>query len=206
MKHARKTVLLDINSPKVNEKQTEPLTNAINSLVNATEFNRANFGDRAKTVTELNKDLNEILDRKDLSLDERLKLYNQSLTRYLFLQHESKKPIPAIPKVEITPVGVTPASSVAGERTPSMQSDYDDDDDEEEGAVGGKEDIITSTPKIGTPRESSGNSYTKEILRTTKTPKFKSNLPRATPKYHILRKERADKRMSDYFVGWKNRK
>lgn len=94
MKYARKTVLVDVNNAPNTNKRIEPLTEAINSLVNATEFSRTNYGDSANAVTELDKDLRKILDRKDISLDDKLKLYNQSLSRYLFLSFPKFIPTP----------------------------------------------------------------------------------------------------------------
>jgi hypothetical protein len=49
--------------------------------------------------------LESILEREDLSTDERLKLYDQSLTRYLNV-HDDYRPRPVVSRVSISPPAV----------------------------------------------------------------------------------------------------
>lgn len=228
MKYARKTVLVDVNNVPSTNKRIEPLTEAINSLVNATEFSRTNYGDSANAVTELDKDLRKILDRKDISLDDKLKLYNQSLSRYLFLQHESKKQVYTNPGVGITPSTTRATSpSASGKSSPTWQSEWEDsvasnEKDfsppisisslEKQKLFSPSNSIPFHENKFSTPISSrvipQRNSHKRDVLRDpiSRIPKYKTNLPRTTPKSQILRKERPERRMSGYFVGWRNRK
>jgi hypothetical protein len=53
----------------------------------------------------LDKKMESILEREDLSTDERLKLYDQSLTRYLNV-HDDYRPRPVVSKVSTSPPAV----------------------------------------------------------------------------------------------------
>ena len=53
---------------------------------------------RVKVMDTLDKKMESILEREDLSTDERLKLYDQSLTRYLSV-HDDYRPRPGVSKV-----------------------------------------------------------------------------------------------------------
>lgn len=208
MKYARKTVLVDINSPKHIEpsKKTEnSLTNAINSLTNATEFSRAYFGGNATSVSQLNKELNELLDRKDLDPDKKLKLYHQNLGRYLFLQRESEQPVRLNPPI--------PSRSSSGRTSPANteHSYWESESEWSQHPVQPRPRIQATpqplsvkpliTPEYATPPHS---SFGKAILKS-KIPKYKSNLPRSSPKATYLRQNRVAKRRDGFFVGWKNK-
>lgn len=193
MKHARKLVLVDFNSTKSNEskKSDESLTNAINSLTNASALSRAYFGSNASSVSQLNNELSELLERKDLDPDKKLKLYNQSLTRYLFLQRESESGQPLGFNL---PIG-TPVSS--GRSSPTN-------------SVGSAPVHTPLQPIQPTPASSSNytpiNSQSREVLRSSKIPKYKTNLPRVSPMNERLRRNRTAARRDNFFVGWENRK
>jgi hypothetical protein len=53
----------------------------------------------------LDKKMESILEREDLSTDERLKLYDQSFTRYLNV-HDDHRPRPVVSKVATSPPAV----------------------------------------------------------------------------------------------------
>jgi hypothetical protein len=53
----------------------------------------------------LDKKMESILEREDLSTDERLKLYDQSFTRYLNV-HDDYRPRPVVSKVSTSPLAV----------------------------------------------------------------------------------------------------
>lgn len=59
MKHARKMVLVDINSVKTANPKTEEssLAEAINSLASKTEFSKANYGSSATAMSYVTKEL-----------------------------------------------------------------------------------------------------------------------------------------------------
>ena len=60
---------------------------------------------RVKVMDTLDKKMESILEREDLSTDERLKLYDQSLTRYLNV-HDDYRPRPVVSKVSTSPPAV----------------------------------------------------------------------------------------------------
>ena len=60
---------------------------------------------RVKVMDTLDKKMESILEREDLSTDERLKLYDQSLTRYLNV-HDDYRPRPVVSKVSTSPTAV----------------------------------------------------------------------------------------------------
>lgn len=95
MKHSRKMVLVDINSVNQQGSGTDTnnkdLTKAITSLANSAEFSRSYYGQNAVSISRLNNEISEILERKDLDPHEKLKLYSQGLTILLFLHRQSEK-------------------------------------------------------------------------------------------------------------------
>ena len=60
---------------------------------------------RVKVMDTLDKKMESILEREDLSTDERLKLYDQSFTRYLNV-HDDYRPRPVVSKVSTSPPAV----------------------------------------------------------------------------------------------------
>ena len=60
---------------------------------------------RVKDMDTLDKKMESILEREDLSTDERLKLYDQSFTRYLNV-HDDYWPRPVVSKVSTSPPAV----------------------------------------------------------------------------------------------------
>ena len=61
---------------------------------------------RVKVMDTLDKKMQTILEREDLSADERLKLYDQSFTRYLNV-HDDYRPRLVISRVSTSPPPVT---------------------------------------------------------------------------------------------------
>ena len=59
---------------------------------------------RVKVMDTLDKKMESILEREDLSTDERLKLYAQSFTRYL--NFHDNRPRPVVSKVSTSPPAV----------------------------------------------------------------------------------------------------
>lgn len=200
MKHARKMVLVDVNSInrgtiKTNINNNETVTDAIKTLANASEFNRSYFGQSTISISQLNNELQDILERTDLEPENKLKLYNRGLARYLFLQRESTKPIQAQGSVIIqTPISTSHSPAKSNAPSSFTASPSVSDDESVKTLVSGK-----SLHSKNTSR----NSHIKEVIQT-RIPKFKSNLPRSTPKEEILRQQRTNKRRSDFFYGWEN--
>ena len=60
---------------------------------------------RVKVMDTLDKKMESILEREDLSTDERLKLYDQSFIRYLNV-HDDYRPRPVVSKVSTSPPAV----------------------------------------------------------------------------------------------------
>ena len=60
---------------------------------------------RVKVMDTLDKKMESILEREDLSTDERLNLYDQSFTRYLNV-HDDYRPRPVVSKVSTSPSAV----------------------------------------------------------------------------------------------------
>lgn len=151
MKYARKVKLVDIDSTKPGSSDnSKQLTRAIESLADSNNFSRSYFGSSSITLSQLNNELNTILNRTDRISDDKLKLYNQSLARYLFLQRESEKLVTATQSA----VGNNSNSESLTESLNRSVSPH------------------TPTPKPG------------------KTPKYKINIPRVTPKSRILRQKK----------------
>lgn len=199
MKHARKTVLVDFNTiPQQPSTSNETVTNAIKSLANASEFNRSYFGSSTISISQLNNELSGILARTDLDSDSKLKLYSQSLGRYLFLQRESTKPTSGNVIVQPTSSADWTTASSSGRTSPTVSE-----------ASSWKSAIVSepgATSKVNTSKSSTIPRANTPKSPLTRIPKYKSNLPRVTPKSQILRQNRIDRRRPDYFVSWANRK
>lgn len=196
MKYARKTVLVDVNSTNHGAvSSNDSITSAIKTLANASEFNRSYFGQNTISISQLNNDLQQLLDRTDLEPDTKLKLYNQSLARYLFLQRESTKSAQTPGNVIIQ----QPVSAPQSADLSSVSSGRSSPTISEAGSTGT---IVSAKSTAGHSRDTPRNGHIKDVLRSTRIPKFKNNLPRSTPKAEILRQNRAEKRMSDFFYGW----
>lgn len=194
----------------------EPLTQAIKSLAN-----KSQFGPKTITVTHLSSELDQILKREDLDPSTKLKLYNNELQRFLFF-HRKPRRVSNNNAVERLPERTdndVEMDSVADDDANEYE-DIDDIDmaslvDSEYGAVGGypRPPVAFSTP----PRQVSNRSIISPLNADFSTPKkrpstspgpppkrFKSNLPRTTPKHKILRQNRKLKREGnfDYFLDW----
>lgn len=204
MKHARKMVLVDANSIKpLDNKNTDDLVEAINSLKSSNEYSRDYFGSSAVAVSYLDKELAQILERKDLDPATKLKLYTQSLNRYLFLHRTSEKTNSGIQPPDF----VKPPSSHHSDSESSRPASP-------ESFVSLSPDTIKRNRTVITPKTlKSLTPVTPRDVRTSTpvTPKelhqtrgHQSNLPRTTPKRNILRepKDRAPSRYGDYFLGW----
>lgn len=200
MKHAKKMVLVDINTVKsptstVPDKTVDNLTTAISSLASSNEFGRTFFGDSATSITHLDKEMNKILERQDLNPDTKLKLYHQKLKRYLFLQRES----------EDVGRGNNPAIQTPIQAPIQAPLNLSKDADEE--SV--DEDLENTPPKASTSYHSDQsfhgfhtpvNSKSKQLKS-----KYRSNIPRTTPKEVILRDptgSRPPKHFEKYFMHW----
>lgn len=196
VKDERKMKLVDFNLLNHGKPNTsEAVTNAIKTLANASEFNRAYFGQNTITISQLNNELQALLGRTDLHPDTQLKLYSQSLARYLFLQRESTNPVQAPGNVIIQPPASTHQSTGLSSTTSGRTSP----------TVSEPESMITVVSgKPGHSRVTPRNSHVKDVLQGSRIPKYKSHLPRSTPKADILRQNRTEKRMSDFFYGWEN--
>lgn len=197
MKHARKMVLVDaksLNETSTN-KNSDVLVNAINSLTASNEFSRNYFGSRAVSVSQLDKELRELLEREDLDPSEKLKLYSQSLKRYLFLQRSSGGA-----NVTSTPQ-ILPQRAVTttGGSSPPPPSQLNE---------------TSSDSYLSIPDESRTliSTLTPIKRRTPVTPKelhqakrgHQNNLPRSTPKSSVLRepKDRLPEKYDDFFLNW----
>jgi hypothetical protein len=60
---------------------------------------------RVKVMDTLDKKMESILEREDLSTDERLKLYDQSFTQYLNV-HDDHRPRPVVSRMSTSPTAV----------------------------------------------------------------------------------------------------
>ena len=60
---------------------------------------------RVKVMDTLDKKMQSMLEREDLSTDERLKLYDQSFTRYLNV-HDDYRPRPVVSRESTSPPAV----------------------------------------------------------------------------------------------------
>lgn len=199
MKHARKMVLVDINTVKqaTSHRPDGNLSTAINSLVTATEFSKANYGPNAKTIATLDSELKSIIDDPNISPTNKIHLYNQGLQKYLFFLHGSEK-------AQSNELNASDTTAV----------------EEPEGEV-----YLPNTPHQPVPRGTSSSSpspgtSSSEYFDTPKAVKkppqqtpikrkriFKSNIPRTTPVGDRLRQphQRAkNNRFKDYFLEWKS--
>lgn len=229
MKHARKMILVDASShgnalSQNLSKNIDPLTQAIKSLANATEFSKTQYGPRTTVVSRLSNELGRILQRKDLDPSSKLKLYNHELKRFLFLHHDPKIERRNADNSTVTrlPEPVHPVDDIKSISDVEMNSVYDDDTDDdnateyadvdvmsipdsEYGAVGGyqRTPVAISTPS--SPEEIFTTPKKRPSTSPDSRPKrYKSNLPRTTPKHEILRQNRKLKRLGsfDYFEDW----
>lgn len=185
MKYARKMVLVDANT--VQPKPADPVTDAINKLISANEFNRATFGPNALALSYLDKEMKEILDNKVLTPQERLIEYNQRLQRYLFLLRESGVNAPTYSERTISP---EPQSA------PSRHTS----------TAAATATAATSTPTFTyNPISPTYNPFSPTVESTASTPvRRRTNLPRVTPKEQRLRQvRRKNSRFKDFFVNWK---
>lgn len=222
MKHARKMVLVDINSTKsestsaasepISSNEKSDLVNAINSLASASEYNRTNFGSNYSTISQLNNELKVILDRTDITPDDKIKLYNQTLTRYLYLQRTNK---PSSSYVDNTTATLSPATSTGS----NWSLDVHSGENNETLPKFILPDINFSSPVNFDVTPTSSKSLNEYRILNEKTPlhqqqlqerppsKFKSNLKRVTPKSQILRpttlRQNED---TDYFHFWTEKK
>lgn len=203
MKHARKMVLVDIASVRpqaghqLSEKTEDSLTKAINNLATSNEFSKANYGANAKPLSALDKELKELMDRQDLKPDDKLKLYDQKLQKYLFLLRDSNNAPNTKPKKKIGP------SFEPSQPSPpsSPSSPTSDGSPPFEG--------FPSTKAVRTPVSS-----LLETPRTAKTPFYftgrkphKTNLPRTTPVHERIRtsaERQRNSRYKDFLGSWES--
>lgn len=202
MKHARKMVLVDINSTKPNnttvqneKKNDEALTKAISSLATSAEFSRAYFGPNSISIANLDNEINQILERKDLEPADKLKLYHQGLKRYLFLQRMSEKSTPTTQIVQGLPTHTANSSQPLVEDSPLVGGISP------EGAR-----ALSPEPVTPSPLRARGDRIGEfeEVLKTKKS-KYRSNLPRTTPKEARLREHnerRKNSRYDEFFTSW----
>lgn len=176
MKHARKMVLVDINTlpPVTKDKNSNPLTTAVSALASSAEFNRAYYGANTISIAHLDHDMRQILERTDLDPSEKLKIYQEKLRRYLFLQRMSEKSAPTQPP--------NPPPSVA-----SWLSGEEEEEEPE------------PVPPLIEPVE-------KKVTPVRTQSKHRSRLPRNTPIKETLRKEPKPKRLDSYFGDWETPK
>lgn len=192
MKHVRKMVLVDVNSIKsqessrISEKNNDALTDAIRSLTASNEFSRDYFGDSAISIAHLNKEMREILDLTGTDTKEKLDLYNRKLQRYLSLlriSENSSQPIQATVPPPPPPQPAQPIYNPFENIEPATP-------------------LRRASSEIELPeRSATQNSHSREIIRS----KYRSNLPRKTPKQDILRssaERRKTSRYKDYFTNW----
>lgn len=150
--------------------------------------------------------MKELLAREDLPEDEKFKLYSQALKRYLFLQRQSGNVLPkgqiAPPVLHIDPPS-TQVSSTATSRSPSPTPSAASEASGESG--GSTSPGATSTPKIKRELKSiPRNTFSKESI-VNRIPRYRTNLPRNTPKEEILRRShemRKNQRYNDFFLNW----
>lgn len=197
MKHARKMVLVDI------EKKPCELVNAINSLTSSEEFSRAYFGSSAVSVSHLDNELKHLIERKDLDPSEKLKLYSQSLNRYLFLQRTPQHHT----QQNIAPVQIVQAQPTAVDKTyQRLNSTISESGSEAESfssvPTGSFQDTTLTPTNKKEPLDQSSPVTPKAVYESKRGPV--SNLPRTSPKESYLRppKEKQYKYATDFFVDW----
>lgn len=184
-------VLVDVNSFKSQEvsKNNNALTDAISSLATSNEFSRDYYGDVSASLAQLHKEMREILELTGIDAKEKMNLYNRKLQRYLSLLRISEKSSqpelqPALPPAwaPAFPPPVPSANPFENnvQATPPRR--------------------LSLSSDIELP-ELTHNSHAKQIIQS----KFRSNLPRKTPKQDILRKSAERRKVSrydDYFTNW----
>lgn len=219
-------------------KNIDPLTNAIKSLAKSTEVNRSHFGPSTTIVSHLNNELEQILERRDLDPATKLKLYNQELKRFLFFHRQSDRKSYIAPTPTPAPTPLPLNDTVRQENLDAADFWWDNESipDSEMGAVGGypRDPVAFSTPPREPRISDSPLSYMdvdplrgiKRIqkkdpvqregkrLKSDLSPaaipksKYKSNLPRTTPKHEMLRPNPTRKRKGsfDYFEDWNSKR
>lgn len=178
MKHARKMVLVDINTlpPTKNDKTTDPLTNAISTLASSNEFNRAYYGPNTITITHLENDMRKILERRDLDPADKLKIYQDKLKRYLFLHRMSESsPQQQPPQIQTSPPQLGGWESAGEEEEEDLQA---------------------------TPAQQIEQLRKQVPITNSRKSKYRSRLPRSTPRKDTLRKKPKPKRLESYFDKW----
>lgn len=186
MKHARKLEYDRIKTPSSmsQEKNSESILNALNSLVTSTEFSRDQFGSNAESITHMDNEMNAILQRSDIEPSLKLILYNQLLRKYLLLQRMSEKKggTTQSSTVQLAPVQPAPVQSAPVQPAPVQ---------------------LVQPPSVQQVPEPSPIRLEDRVLRT---PEPRNRFQRTTPKQDILRKsgeKRHNKRYDNYFVNWK---
>lgn len=228
MKHARKMVLVDANAapptptPKPQPKTTNQLlVKTLNTLLASNEYNRNEYGPKAKIVAELDDVMKKLIERKDLDPDEKLKFYSNMLKRYLHMIHTNDT------HYAQTTLSAHPSP------IPESEADYesfveDSGSDDEVSEV--QPDVTMAEPAPPPPNISSviqpkANSSLADLLvpqpkpkkkRIKVTPEFthvqgpkvyKSHFQRNTPIRDRLRsaeERRKNSRFKDFLINWKN--
>lgn len=187
MKHAKKMVLVDINTHKsqtpattTNNETVDNLTKAISSLAASSVYSRDYFGTNAESITQLEKDMSKILEQKDIDPDTKLKLYHDKLKRYLFLQRESERE-PAVKKVKQTLPSIPNVAEVERD--------------------GGLERDLSSPLHTPSSQPIQLPSSAPPVVQEERKSRYKSNIPRRTPKEDILR-QRHNQRYDLFFRKW----
>lgn len=205
MKHARKMVLVDANSiDKSSSKNENTVNNAITSLATAAEFGRDYFGSSAISIAHLDRHMKEILERPDLPPAEKLTLYNQALQRYLFLQRQSENKTPT--RAQIVAEVVNLPQPVVQQQAAAVPVITPRDSPERDPSPE-REPVTPRTPQNQSPHEvriGQRNSVNREAI-VGQASKYRTNLPRLTPKEKILRGSnelRRNQRLDGYFVRW----
>lgn len=151
-------VLVDINSVKqqgngdVEIKNNEAITKAISSLANS-----------AVSVSRINKEIGEILEREDLDPREKLKLYSQGLNRFLFLQRQSDKnnnTLPSYSEALSSEAGSDTDSEIASISSPSQSFSSTVDPV----AFSTPVPVVVKTQSSSVVRGGKGNSLIREII------------------------------------------
>lgn len=187
MKHARRMVLVDadqVNLTNRRKNEDSKIAEALNTLVTLNKFSLNDYGSHATTLARLEKELDEALERTDLSPSDKLKLYDLKLQRFLFLLRENEK------------------QRKTGARE---QLHFNENLDIVE-VTPGEGNISTFSPaRASTSRfvETAQIPMT-PLSQSTRQP-HKTNLPRETPKERRLRtsdQRRKNSRYEGYLSNW----
>lgn len=229
MKHARKMVLVDVNAApatpttKPHPKTTNQLlVKTLNTLLTSNEYNRNEYGPKAKIVAELDDVMKKLIERKDLDPDEKLKFYSNMLNRYLHMIHTND--------TQYAQTTWSAHPSPIHESEPDDGSFVEDSDsDDEVSEVSEVQPDVTMAepppPNISSVIQPKANSSLSDLLvpqpkpkkkRIKVTPEFthvqgpkvyKSHLPRSTPIRDRLRtaeERRKNSRFKDFLINWKS--